>query len=651
MSKERLGVVMVHGIRSGPTVWDPLCHLIEQDESLAFVKPLRFEYATGLRRVHPLRVFPTIDTVADSLKEYLETEAGEFSRLILVTHSQGGLVAQRLLARSLGDGAGHRLARIRRLIMLACPNEGSEILLSLRRFTFGGRHPQERELRPLNEQVTATRRVVLRDIVYASTVSERTCPIPVSVYAGESDKVVPVAAVRSVFPEAAALPGDHSTILKARNADHRTFTTLRRLFVTVDDSRLREVSQLTPDPAHNADESSGSRGSVANTFNGGQAFGLLIQGGTVNVSPPASPSPPAPLKDLGDWKRDAAVNVGRLFGITEAVEQLGGQLANPDGDWVISVFGSGGAGKTTLAYHAVSTWGERAGFERIAWVSAKFVHLRQDGTVEERERRRLDWRELLVDIAERLRLEVSLNPAVIEDELPQGLRRLALAGHPCLIIIDNLETVPEAELVLRYIEERGIVRPHKVVLTTRKSAEPLSDLVRQKAWDGLDEISAQDLVGYLAQARGLDLGPEDIDRVVRLGESKPLLLELTISLATRWRRPVNEIESRLRSRADDIGNSVQSYLYEALLADLRKEVGDKVEANLMSVFCCRSSDHSFSDEDFERLSLIKDRETFLHARSLACDLSLVRPLQGNRQFTVHPTLREYICGDSTTPAT
>lgn len=227
----RLGLVMVHGFMSGPKVWEPLRGLIAADRALGFIEPLTFEYATGLLPVNPLRVFPSIDTVADSLKEYLVTEAGAYDQLLLVTHSQGGLVAQRYLARMLHDGRGAELARIQRLVMLACPSNGSELLLSLRRRALGGRHPQEKDLRPLNDQVSATLRTVVRDVVHATAITDRTCPIPVSVYAGESDGVVSRASAQSVFPDSSALPGDHSSILKADSPQHRTFTALRRLLL------------------------------------------------------------------------------------------------------------------------------------------------------------------------------------------------------------------------------------------------------------------------------------------------------------------------------------------------------------------------------------------------------------------------------------
>ncbi|BBC34933.1 hypothetical protein SGFS_062270 [Streptomyces graminofaciens] len=296
MSDGRLGVVMIHGIRSDAKAWAPLRKLIAKDDKLGFVETLPFEYATGVARIHPLRVFPTIDTIADSLKEFLVTEAGDFDRLMLVTHSQGGLVAQRCLARMLGDGAGHDLARIRRMVMLACPNNGSELLLSLRRSFLGLGHPQEKDLRPLNDLVTGTLRTVLRDVVHATAVTDRTCPIEVSVYAGESDGVVTPASAKSVFPNSAVLPGDHSSILKAETADHRTFTTLRRLMLDIPErAAAPEAPSAAAVPeAPPAAPPTAPPGTVNNTISGGVTNGPVIQAGSVqNVYYSAPPTPPA----------------------------------------------------------------------------------------------------------------------------------------------------------------------------------------------------------------------------------------------------------------------------------------------------------------------------------------------------------------------
>ncbi|NUP51274.1 MAG: hypothetical protein HOW97_28775 [Catenulispora sp.] len=234
-AERKLAVVLIHGIKSSPAMWDPLCKLIKDDPALGFVDVLPFGYATALKRFDPRKAIPSFDTVADSLKEFLDTEAAGYQRVMVTAHSQGGLITQRFLARMLTEGRGADLARIRRVVLLACPNNGSEFFLSLRQRLFVG-HPQEKQLRPLNEQIAYTQRTVLRDVVNAKGLTDRSCPIPFSVYAGESDNIVPPASAQSTFPDAAALPGTHSTMVRPDNNRHRTFTTLRRLILATADS-------------------------------------------------------------------------------------------------------------------------------------------------------------------------------------------------------------------------------------------------------------------------------------------------------------------------------------------------------------------------------------------------------------------------------
>lgn len=226
----QLALVLVHGFRSSPGMWDPLRRLLDADDALGFVRVLPFGYATHVWRLHPLRAIPSFDTVADGLKEYVDTEAQGFGRLMLVAHSQGGLVVQRYLTRMTGEGRGADLARIGRVVLLACPNNGSQTALALRR-RLVRRNPQERELRPLDERIADTQRAVLRDIVNAREVTARSCPVPFSVYAGESDGVVPPGSGRGGFPDAAVLPGDHFGIARPDSPQHRTYTTLRRLIL------------------------------------------------------------------------------------------------------------------------------------------------------------------------------------------------------------------------------------------------------------------------------------------------------------------------------------------------------------------------------------------------------------------------------------
>ncbi|CAG6394201.1 hypothetical protein NMG29_19205 [Streptomyces cocklensis] len=332
---DRLGVVLVHGFNSGPQTWGLLREQIEQDRTLGFARVLPFAFATGAARWNPLRplqVLPEISTVADSLKEYLQTEGGHFTDLVVITHSMGGLVVQRYLARMLTDGHGRELARIRRVVMLACPNDGSQLLLSLRRVVFGrsGRHPQERDLRPLSDQVIDTRRIIVNSVLHAADVTDRTCPIPFYVYAGESDRVVPVASARSVFPDAAVLPGDHFSILATSTTEHRTFTTVRR--------HLHETAVLTGKPigaaAPPAPPSAADRGTRPGPLVPAPepAVPSVLKAVQRLLRPPAAPIPASSSASAHQRHRPYTL-IAELTGHTHAVSGL---AFSPDGSVLAS---------------------------------------------------------------------------------------------------------------------------------------------------------------------------------------------------------------------------------------------------------------------------------------------------------------------------
>ncbi|MBC3842065.1 alpha/beta fold hydrolase [Streptacidiphilus sp. 4-A2] len=182
--------MFVHGIKSSAATWDAVRESLAQTEDLADLEPQPpFEYATGVFGNKPvrmkkplslsdaLRVLPSLDTIADSLVSYLDTEAAEFERLVLVGHSMGGLVIQRFLTRMLARGRGTDLARIRRVVLLACPNQGSDLALVLRK-RYRLRNPQEKALRPFDEPVTDTRALVLAQIVNAPPSRRTAAPSP-----------------------------------------------------------------------------------------------------------------------------------------------------------------------------------------------------------------------------------------------------------------------------------------------------------------------------------------------------------------------------------------------------------------------------------------------------------------------------------------
>ena len=232
--------VFVHGFLSSDHVWSAFRDLIRGDPALGDVETHAFRYASPLLAWHPLRRIPTFDEVADSLRTFLRHDLADHPRLALVTHSQGGLVAQRALARMLTDDDPD-LGRLRLLLMYACPTAGSDLGLPARRMLL--RNPQERQLRPLNAAVLDAQRAVLHRLVHVPEPSMRGLA-----FAGESDAVVPPASARSVFPDAGVLPGDHFSIVRPDSPQHRSYVVLRQALRHLADDEVRPPAHPVPRP-------------------------------------------------------------------------------------------------------------------------------------------------------------------------------------------------------------------------------------------------------------------------------------------------------------------------------------------------------------------------------------------------------------------
>jgi hypothetical protein len=227
VADDRVGLVFVHGFLSGPEVWEPFQRIIAEDPELGFVKALPFKYSSQKFSLSPLRSIPPYEVIADSLMGYLEVEASAYRNVVLVSHSQGGLIVQRYLHRMLSEGRGLELERIRQIVLFACPNAGSEIALSMRR-KWMSNNAQEKQLRPLNLAVTEAHATVVNRVVHAVEVRADTCPIPIAAYAGETDNIVVAASAQSVFRDKGVLPGDHFQIIRPDGAGHRSYTTLKK---------------------------------------------------------------------------------------------------------------------------------------------------------------------------------------------------------------------------------------------------------------------------------------------------------------------------------------------------------------------------------------------------------------------------------------
>jgi tetratricopeptide (TPR) repeat protein/pimeloyl-ACP methyl ester carboxylesterase len=325
-------VIFVHGVRSDGRAWDTLLGIIREDPELSrVVRSHVFQYDTRLVSLRPDERIAEINDIADQLATYVSTgDLTDAKRLVIVTHSQGGLVALRFLVRMLGDNKGRELARIKRVCMYACPNTGSQFLLSLRKSLRFWSNPQEQELRPESRLVTETLRQVLRDVVNVTGCTANQCHILIESHGGAKDNIVPPHQAKGVFPEGRVVTGNHSTIIRPADRTVDSYQVLRQALLAV-------------------------AGGEAGTESAGTAEDAAEQPVRVSVAPP----------------------FGRSEGTLHGRDDIVRAITTGTGSRVHVLAGLGGAGKSRIALEiADRAW--RAGHQ-VWWIK----HTRINGCMRE----------------------------------------------------------------------------------------------------------------------------------------------------------------------------------------------------------------------------------------------------------------------------
>ncbi|WP_165944436.1 alpha/beta fold hydrolase [Micromonospora sp. KC213] len=225
-------VVFVHGLFSSPRAWEPMAELLAGDPDLPALRTHFFPYDSRVVRLRPDRRIPHLNDIADRLRTYLRDDVGTATRIVLVSHSQGGLVIQRFLARTLTRAAGYELAPIRRVVMFACPNSGAEFARSLRRLAIPWRNPQERELRPLQETIIETHRALDRGILNAHAYGPNEWPLHIAAYAGITDNIVPPINANGLFRAGGVVDGDHFSVIRPKTRADSSYLALRNEIVS-----------------------------------------------------------------------------------------------------------------------------------------------------------------------------------------------------------------------------------------------------------------------------------------------------------------------------------------------------------------------------------------------------------------------------------
>jgi hypothetical protein len=228
-------VLFIHGFGSNASCWDRFLTLLNKDEAVTARFDLAtWEYPTKWLELNLLGRIPRLSELGKALADEIDSPHYRGREVVLVGHSQGGLVIQSFFASAVQRREAHRLRSIRQAIFFATPTEGSTTGFNLRLIASTlFRNPQELTLRVLNPDIAEMKAIVRNQIVEARDDSESSRRVAIHAFCGMQDNIVPEASARGMFDNLRTVPGTHFSILKPPS---------------ITDPRYRELVEILLDP-------------------------------------------------------------------------------------------------------------------------------------------------------------------------------------------------------------------------------------------------------------------------------------------------------------------------------------------------------------------------------------------------------------------
>ncbi len=297
---------------------------------------------------------------------------------------------------------------------------------------------------------------------------------------------------------------------------------------------------------------------------------------------------------------------------------------------VITIDGIGGIGKSTLALETAYRYRDSYAslpaaerFEAIVWVSAKRAHLSAHGLIEQRQTFRT-LTDLFVAIADVLE-HPAINLARADEQ--RSIVERALGQQRTLLILDNLETVDDEELLLFV---RMVPDPTKVIVTTRHRI----DVAYPIRLTGMPQADAYQLIDQEALRKQVALPPAIHAELWQRTGGLPLAIVWSIGLMGLG----GSVESVLR-RLSHGQSDIARFCFEASVTHIRQHDSHRLLMAL-ALFA--------TDASREALGVVAGLADDPFGRDLGLEellrLSLINK-EGDR-FSLLPLTREYALAES-----
>jgi hypothetical protein len=187
-----------------------------------------------------------------------------------------------------------------------------------------------------------------------------------------------------------------------------------------------------------------------------------------------------------------------LFGAEEVLAKVLGLLHGEGAPWLVLLQGIGGLGKTALADQIMRRAIEQGTFRGFGWVSARTQHFGLGGSIHTGD----DAQQTAHGVMERLTRQILGQETPVPYRLERALPLLQehLRQRPCLITVDNLETLEDVQALLPMLTQ--LAQPSKFLITSRQGL-PNAAQVYPVSMQPLAQADALALIRHEAQARNL----------------------------------------------------------------------------------------------------------------------------------------------------
>ena len=218
----------------------------------------------------------------------------------------------------------------------------------------------------------------------------------------------------------------------------------------------------------------------------------------------------------------------QLFGVDEHVAHLLAQVMQPGPPWLFAIEGMGGIGKTSLADSLMRRAIVAAPWCTVAWATARQRVLNLGGYIDPLPTPALSADALVDLLCSQLLPDAAARSQLAASEKYQ-LLRAELKRTPHLVVVDNLETVQDVDVLLAHL--RDFAEPSKFLLTSRHNLYHAHD-IHHFSVPQLGRTPALALIRFAAKIHNLpDIAAADDDELAPIFASvggNPLALRLVV---------------------------------------------------------------------------------------------------------------------------